>query len=416
MNDAPRLHLVGLVSDGGVHSSIATSRRSSSSPRRRASRRRRPRLHRRARHVARRRRRLPRTVGAVRWPHGSAVSARSSGATSGWTATTARAHRARATSCSSTGDAEHHAGVGEAAVRAAYERDETDEFIAADHGRRRGARSARTTCVVMFNFRPDRMRADRRRARATSARALRDADRVRGGLAVPGRVPARAARRSRSRTVIADARRDAAARRRDREVPARDVLLQRRRGGRRTTASGASSSRRRATSRRTTSKPEMSAREAADAFVRRWREDDPALRDHQLRQPRHGRPHRRRSRPRSRRCETVDACLGDVVEAVLERGGVCDRHRRPRQRRRDARGRRLARHRPLAQPGPVRRHRRRTSTLDGEGILADVAPTVLALLGIEQPAEMTGRSLLAGDETEHDGQEGEPRAGHVLVG
>jgi 2,3-bisphosphoglycerate-independent phosphoglycerate mutase len=28
------------------------------------------------------------------------------------------------------------------------------------------------------------------------------------------------------------------------------------------------------------------------------------------------------------------------------------------------------------------------------GILADVAPTVLALLGIEQPAAMTGRSLL----------------------
>jgi len=33
--------------------------------------------------------------------------------------------------------------------------------------------------------------------------------------------------------------------------------------------------------------------------------------------------------------------------------------------------------------------------LDGEGILADVAPTALALLGIEQPDEMTGRSLLA---------------------
>ena len=32
--------------------------------------------------------------------------------------------------------------------------------------------------------------------------------------------------------------------------------------------------------------------------------------------------------------------------------------------------------------------------LDGEGILADVAPTALALLGIEQPPEMTGRSLL----------------------
>jgi 2,3-bisphosphoglycerate-independent phosphoglycerate mutase len=29
-----------------------------------------------------------------------------------------------------------------------------------------------------------------------------------------------------------------------------------------------------------------------------------------------------------------------------------------------------------------------------QGILADVAPTALALLGIEQPAEMTGQSLL----------------------
>jgi 2,3-bisphosphoglycerate-independent phosphoglycerate mutase len=28
------------------------------------------------------------------------------------------------------------------------------------------------------------------------------------------------------------------------------------------------------------------------------------------------------------------------------------------------------------------------------GILADVAPTVLALLGISQPDEMTGRSLI----------------------
>jgi 2,3-bisphosphoglycerate-independent phosphoglycerate mutase len=29
-----------------------------------------------------------------------------------------------------------------------------------------------------------------------------------------------------------------------------------------------------------------------------------------------------------------------------------------------------------------------------EGILADVAPTVLDLLGIDQPAEMTGRSMI----------------------
>jgi 2,3-bisphosphoglycerate-independent phosphoglycerate mutase len=33
--------------------------------------------------------------------------------------------------------------------------------------------------------------------------------------------------------------------------------------------------------------------------------------------------------------------------------------------------------------------------VEGEGVLADVAPTILALLGIEQPDAMTGRSLLA---------------------
>jgi 2,3-bisphosphoglycerate-independent phosphoglycerate mutase len=33
--------------------------------------------------------------------------------------------------------------------------------------------------------------------------------------------------------------------------------------------------------------------------------------------------------------------------------------------------------------------------LDATGSLADVAPTILALLGMEQPEEMTGRSLLA---------------------
>ena len=34
------------------------------------------------------------------------------------------------------------------------------------------------------------------------------------------------------------------------------------------------------------------------------------------------------------------------------------------------------------------------SSLDGEGILADVAPTALALLGHRPAAAMTGRSLL----------------------
>jgi 2,3-bisphosphoglycerate-independent phosphoglycerate mutase len=35
----------------------------------------------------------------------------------------------------------------------------------------------------------------------------------------------------------------------------------------------------------------------------------------------------------------------------------------------------------------------------GDGILADVAPTVLEVLGIEQPAAMTGRSLIDWEES-----------------
>ena len=57
--------------------------------------------------------------------------------------------------------------------------------------------------------------------------------------------------------------------------------------------------------------------------------------------------------------ETVDHCLGDVVEAVhgVRRGLL--HHRRPRQRRPHARARRQPQHRPLAQPGAGHRHRAR---------------------------------------------------------
>jgi 2,3-bisphosphoglycerate-independent phosphoglycerate mutase len=39
---------------------------------------------------------------------------------------------------------------------------------------------------------------------------------------------------------------------------------------------------------------------------------------------------------------------------------------------------------------------REAKKLDGGGILADVTPTILELLGQPQPPEMTGRSLIAG--------------------
>ena len=37
----------------------------------------------------------------------------------------------------------------------------------------------------------------------------------------------------------------------------------------------------------------------------------------------------------------------------------------------------------------------RQLSLDSDGSLADIAPTMLALMGLEQPVEMTGRSLVS---------------------
>ncbi len=98
------------------------------------------------------------------------------------------------------GTAEHHAATAADAVRDAYARGETDEFVRpttiGDEARIRPGDS-----VIAFNFRPDRMReltlalADDgftsiKRERRARRRPLHDDDRVRGGLAVPGRVPA----------------------------------------------------------------------------------------------------------------------------------------------------------------------------------------------------------------------------------
>ena len=124
-------------------------------------------------------------------------------------------------------------------MRAAYERGETDEFIkptlVGDEGRIRDG-----DAVLFFNFRPDRARQLTRALgepdfdefdRGDAPRVQLDhADRVPGGLGLPGRVPAGAAGASRSPRCWPSAAMSAAARGRDREVRARDLLLQRRRG------------------------------------------------------------------------------------------------------------------------------------------------------------------------------------------
>ena len=74
-------------------------------------------------------------------------------------------------------------------------------------------------------------------------------------------------------------------------------------------------------------KPEMSARAAADAFVRAWREDEPRFAIINFANADMV-GHTGVIDAAVRAVEAVDACLGSVVRAVHESGGVLHRHRR----------------------------------------------------------------------------------------
>ena len=140
-------------------------------------------------------------------------------------------------------------------------------------------------------------------------------------------------------------------------------------------------------------KPEMSARAAADAFASRWSDGDftfgiinfanPDMVGHTGDIP-----------AAVAAVEAVDECLAEVVSAVEDAGGAlivtadhgnCDHMLEPDGSPNTAHSMNPV---PLIVTADV------PGLRDG-GILADVAPTVLDLLEIEQPQEMTGRSLIS---------------------
>jgi 2,3-bisphosphoglycerate-independent phosphoglycerate mutase len=296
----------------------------------------------------------------------------------------------------------HHAEDGPSAVRAAYERGETDEFVIAttvgDEARIRPGDS-----VIAFNFRPDRMREitralaepgfgeiDRgdappveRYATMTeyqegwpypvAFRPERPAVTLAGMLAERGATQLHVAETEKyphvtyffnggEETPYAGERRELVPSPRD--VPTYDH------------------------------KPEMSANEACAAFVRAWREDAPRFGIINFANPDMV-GHTGVIPAAVQAVETVDRCLGEVVAAVHASGGACvitadhgnaDHMLEPDGSPNTAHSLNPV---PLIVTVPGLELRR-----DG-GILADVAPTVLQLLGEAQPAEMTGTSLFA---------------------
>jgi 2,3-bisphosphoglycerate-independent phosphoglycerate mutase len=140
-------------------------------------------------------------------------------------------------------------------------------------------------------------------------------------------------------------------------------------------------------------KPEMSARAAADTFVEHWKASDykfgiinfanPDMVGHTGVIP-----------AAVAAVETADACLGDVIAAVEAKGGACivtadhgncDHMLEPDGSPNTAHS---------LNPVPLIVTAEGLELRDG-GILADVAPTALDLLGIPKPEPMTGKTLIA---------------------
>ena len=286
------------------------------------------------------------------------------------------------------GEAEYRAATGQQAVLAAYERGETDEFILPTLVGEEAA-IAEDDSVFCFNFRPDRMRQlvtaldDAGVAVATMTEYDEDWDHP---VAFPPERPKitlpKVIERAGGRQLhvaetekyphvtyfFAGGEEDPCEGERRELVPSpRDVPTY-------------------------DHKPEMSANEAAEAFAGAWRQDRPMFGIINFANA--DMVGHTGSIPAAiAAVETVDSCLGRVVEAVQESGGVliitadhgnADEMLEPDGSPDTAHSLNPV---PLIVTDPG-------LTLREGGVLADVAPTVLALLGIEQPAEMTGESLV----------------------
>jgi len=97
--------------------------------------------------------------------------------------------------------------------------------------------------------------------------------------------------------------------------------------------------------------------------------------------------------------ETLDQCIEKVVQAVTEAGGEClitADHGNAEQMSDPSTGQPHTAH--TCEPVPLIFIGRDAKMADTEAALSDVAPTLLSLMGIDQPSEMTGHNLLDTDQ------------------
>jgi 2,3-bisphosphoglycerate-independent phosphoglycerate mutase len=317
------------------------------------------------------------------------------------------------------GRADHHASDGPTAARAAYERGETDEFIrpttVGEEGWIRPAES-----VLCFNFRPDRMREIvRALAEPNLGQGNEDLPgwRGRGGCAPiqrlatmteyqkgwPYPVAFTAAHPATTLGAVIEAAGERQLHVAETEKYAHVTYFFN--GGRERPYDG--ERRELVPSQRDVPtydhKPQMSARPITDAFLRAFAEERPRFSIINFANADMV-GHTGVIPAAVSGVETIDGCLLRTVEAVQAAGGVCvitadhgnaEHMLEADDRPNTAHSLNLV---PLIVTAPG-------LGLHAGGTLADVAPTVLALLGIESPAEMSGRSLLepAGAAAAHAG-------------
>jgi 2,3-bisphosphoglycerate-independent phosphoglycerate mutase len=299
------------------------------------------------------------------------------------------------------GRAEHRADTGAEAVRAAYAREQTDEFIeptlVGEEARIRPDRDG----VFAFNFRPDRMRQI---SRALAEDGFAEVDRGGAGpveryatmteydedwdypVAFPPQRPG-----ATLATVLAE---QGMTQLHVAETEKYAHVTYFFNGGEEDPCEG--EQRELVPSPRDVPtydhKPEMSAPGVAEAFARRWREQRPGFGIVNFANPDMV-GHTGVIPAAVRAVETVDAGLRQVVAAVHDTGGAClitaDHGNADHMLEPDGSPNTAHSLNPVplivTVPGLALR--------DG-GVLADVAPTLLRLLGVEQPAAMSGRSLI----------------------